>query len=239
MAFVLAAKRAGCITTDIQHGLQVDHVGYARWTRIPEGGYDLVPDCFWCWSEDDAARINDTIADDAHGAVSVGNAWADMWRSDSPLVKRTAERFARVRDGFGKAQHYLLTPSWGHPDAEFDRLLDAVEIGQDAQWWLRLHPKLADQRETYRQRVMARGIANIEIDAAMDFPLPLLLTGMGVNVTFDSSTVIDALAVGVPSVVTTQSGASIYGEQIEAGTVTFAREPADILTAALKLGLPQ
>lgn len=237
MAFVLAARRAGAVTIDVQHGLQVDHVGYARWTNVPEPGYALLPDRFWCWSDEEARSIQDGMDSSAHRGVAVGNLWADFLASQKTgEIPAAIERLAGIRARSNRPYQFLLTPSWGHPDAELQKLLDAVALTRgEAKWWLRLHPSQAAEREPLRRRLSAMGIDDVELDAANDYPLPLLLREMDVNLTQDSSTAIEAAVAGVPSVVTTPNAAELFAPYLEKGQMRFARSPEAISQAALDL----
>lgn len=233
MAFVWAARRAGCITIDVQHGNQFFNPGYGRWTKVPPSGFELVPHRFWCWSNDEVAVINDGPgATSAHRALNVGNLWV------SYLTDRSGDLVARLRAAktrTGADIHLLLTPSWGLAEHETEKLIAAVQLGAEVQWWLRLHPTQVGRREAIKQQLADRGIANVEVDLATDMPLPLVLAEIDANITPDSSTVLDAAAVGVPSVVTTAHGAAVFAEQIARGQACFADDPADILAAALRL----
>lgn len=237
MAFVLAARRAGCVTIDVQHGLQHRHVGYVQWTKIPSGGYDLLPHLFWCWGPDEVHAINQGPGAPWHRGVEIGNFWADFWADpENPVVARTIGRLRSIKESLGAQRHFLLTPSWGYPDIEFEKLFESVRHADPhIHWWLRLHPTLVARREEMRDRVTTLGLGNVEIDAAMDFPLPVLLHEMDANITFDSSTVLDARAAGVPSVVTTSNGAALFAREIEAGFCRFAADPVDIAAAAMQL----
>lgn len=237
MAFVLAARRAGCVTIDVQHGLQYRHVGYVRWMKIPPAGYELLPHLFWCWGQDEVDAINEGPGAKWHRAVEIGDFWTDFWTDrENPVVARAVAALRSIKEGFGAERHFLLTPSWGYPDIEFEKLFDSVRRGGPRiHWWLRLHPTLVGRREEMRDRATTLGLGNVEIDAALDFPLPVLLSEMDVNITFDSSTVLDARAAGVPSVVTTSNGAAIFAREIEAGICRFAADAEEIVASALAL----
>ncbi len=238
MAFVHAARQAGCITVDVQHGNQGGNSAYERWTKVPADGYGLLPHLFWCWSDDEVRAINNqpwSIA--AHRAVNVGNLWTQTWSDPgNELVRRYAEKLAELKRKAAARHHFLLTPSWGHPDHVVDTLIEAVRLGQQGiHWWLRLHPTRMADREAMRARFAQLNVRNVEIDAATDFPLPLLLSEMDVNITMDSSTVLDAAVAGIPSVLSTSLGATIFSARIERGHARFAEAPPAIVEAALDL----
>lgn len=237
MAFVLAARRAGCVAIDVQHGSQLVHPAYGRWTRIPPAGFELLPHRFWCWSDQEIAIINrGPGATSAHRALNVGNLWAAFLANrENETVRDLAAQLNAAKARAGVADHLLLTLSWGLADSEMEKLISAVRLGAGVHWWLRLHPTQVARREEFRARFADLGIANVEIDLATDLPLPLLLAEMDVNVTPDSSTVLNAIAAGIPSVITTANGALVFAEQIARGQARFADDPAEIVTTALNL----
>jgi len=54
LALCLAARRQGVLSVDVQHGVTARNPAYDGWSRFPDGGYSLLPDRFWTWSEADA-----------------------------------------------------------------------------------------------------------------------------------------------------------------------------------------
>ena len=55
MGICAAARQLGIKTIDIQHGKQGKYQAmYSGWTTIPESGYSLMPDKFWCWGNQSA-----------------------------------------------------------------------------------------------------------------------------------------------------------------------------------------
>lgn len=238
MAFVHAARRLDCLTIDVQHGLQYEHMAYGRWMKAPAGGYEVLPDEFWCWGDDEVSISNDGPGSlPAHRAVRVGNPWDAFWAdSGNAMVARARQRVRDAKARFQRGYHFLLTPSWGQHPSEMDKLVETARLGRSGiTWWLRLHPIEIAARESIRQRLAEAGVDNVEIDLAIDAPLPLLLSEMDVNVTPESSTVIDGATAGVPSVVATANGASLFRRQIADGHCRFAEDPAEILAAALEL----
>ncbi len=58
MAICAAASEYGIKTIDIQHGKQGKYQAmYSGWTKIPEKGYALMPDNFWCWGQPSCNHI--------------------------------------------------------------------------------------------------------------------------------------------------------------------------------------
>jgi hypothetical protein len=83
MGLTAAAKEAGVEVIDVQHGKQGKYQGmYSWWTRIPEGGYQMVPDRFWCWGRpscDDILRASPGRI--RHRPFVGGFPWIDWYRT--------------------------------------------------------------------------------------------------------------------------------------------------------------
>jgi hypothetical protein len=52
MGIILALKERGIETIDIQHGEQGSYQGmYTHWKKVPQNGFNLLPDYFYCWKK--------------------------------------------------------------------------------------------------------------------------------------------------------------------------------------------
>jgi hypothetical protein len=52
MGIILALKEKGIETIDIQHGEQGSYQGmYTHWKKVPQNGFNLLPDYFYCWKK--------------------------------------------------------------------------------------------------------------------------------------------------------------------------------------------
>lgn len=58
MGICAAASEAGITTIDVQHGKQGKYQSmYSGWQKIPETGYNIMPDKFWCWGKPSCDHI--------------------------------------------------------------------------------------------------------------------------------------------------------------------------------------
>ena len=64
------------------------------------------------------------------------------------------------------------------------------------------------------------------LNAATDLPLPAVLRAVDLNLTHCSTTVIEAAAWGIRTVITSTYGAELFEEQIAAGVAVVELEPA-------------
>ena len=90
MGLLLAAKRNGIRTIDIQHGVQSENdFLFSSWTNIPTNGYELLPDIFWCWSNVEKENIDKwTVnSDNLYSAFTGGNPVLEINYEDDNIKK--------------------------------------------------------------------------------------------------------------------------------------------------------
>jgi hypothetical protein len=237
MAFCHAARTLGIRTFELQHGVAGEfHAAYGRWTRLPPNGYSLLPEIFWAWSPEDADFINSWAmrTSGAHRAEPTGNVFVTGWRGG--LVPKSPDLEERVRklvDLEFSASHYLVALQPGLMDENTLKplLQAAARIGKQACWWFRLHPMNRDQGEPLRHMLQKEGLTNVEIEEASELPLLALLPEADVVLTHSSSTVLEAEAFGVPSVIMSQYGADLFPLSLSKGTARAAFSPDAIVDA--------
>ena len=222
-ALVLACKRCRVLCVDVQHGVQGRlNTAYGAWSAVPESGYELLPDRFWCWSQAEVEAIESWTSGRTarHSAVVGGNPWLDMWRDDqSPLVA-AAERSlgSRVR---ADQRTVLVTLQWGMTDEIFLAPLIALmaAAGNTWVWMVRLHPVMVDQAGRIRALLHVSGLCDVLVDDSNQFALPALLRRADVHLTHSSSAALEAAAMGVGSVVTSPNGVDFFPQLAAAGVL--------------------
>jgi hypothetical protein len=255
MAFTLACRAAGVPVVDVQHGLQGDHhIAYGRWVKVPQTGYSLLPNWFWCWSEGDAEAVRTwaAVTGEAHRAIGGGNPWLEEWTYGDPkLVGPSDTAVQSIKKRLGASQrHLLVTLQWGLSEAETAKLISAMRLApSDWTWWVRVHPYALAEREKIRSALRDGGVTACEIDLATDLPLHGLLRHMDVHLTHSSSTVIEARFFAVPSVVTSEYGLEFFRQEACAGWIEPGLDPSGIVRAVntllarkaglIRTGLPQ
>lgn len=234
MAFILACRELGVVSIDIQHGVAGElHRAYGRWTKIPPEGYTLLPNVFWCWSDYEAQAINawNENYTDYHQSVVGGNLWLEMWRDDyNDLVKYYDNIITGKAKLNGNKKNILLTLQTGCLVPDF--ILDIIKNSpQEWYWWIRLHPSMKEDIESIQGWFTNCESENFELDYATELPLPALLRHVDIHVTGWSAVVYDAVAFGVPSIVTHKSGSEIFEEQIKTGHVKCAYTAEELFDA--------
>lgn len=234
----LAARQLGLPSLDLQHGVQGSlHFAYGPWTVLPPGGYEVLPDHFWCWTQQAADLINTWSANAAprHTAFFGGNPWDQYWfESDQIAARAIRERLENCRARLGGARQILISlqagigVTQGLPKEISESIISAPA---DWRWWIRLHPAMAVRDATLRAWLSDLPSNRIEWRAASELPLPLLLTQMDAHITRSSSVVQEAASFGVPSVVTDPVGFSYYSAEAASGLVQYAQTGPDIIHA--------
>ena len=237
MAANLACRELNIPSVDIQHGFQGDlHVAYARWNKIPVSGYELLPQYFWCWTESDAETINkwSNSISSRHRAIVGGNLWLSQWLTNGQdFVEHYDKQLKRIVAQYPDHRHILVTLQTSlASDKVLAPLLNAVSSGpKNWRWWFRLHPCMLQEREKVRKLLGNHGIVDVEFDIATDYPLYALLRHMDLHITHSSSTVIEAVSFGIPSVITSEYGAEFFPNQLQSGWAVTAYSTEEILTA--------
>jgi hypothetical protein len=231
MALCLAAAERGVPSVDVQHGVQgPTHVAYARWSAVPVGGYSILPDIFWTWSEHDAATIRAWHA----RALVGGNAFLERWRAGAfaGAADVRAQVAAAVRESGGRRNLlWTLSPLLEPPDHRA-MILDALaSTGESWRWWIRLHPAMRDQRPEIERLLRDRGLDRVELAVANASPLYALLEHMDAHVTHSSASAAEAAAFGVPSVLTSEYGATFHAALVGTGRASVALTSSEIVQA--------
>lgn len=236
---LLACKRKGIPTVDIQHGAQgIMHRAYGGWTKVPPHGYELLPTYFWCWTQEEVAVLQQwtEATRGAHRPVVGGNLFLNLCRANRLASVQKCDPLVQEKVSvFGVDKQVLVTLQPGLMTEEFVGMLHSAiraTIGS-LQWWIRLHPSMLMERAKVKEGFGS--FVNVEIDAATDMPLYALLRHMTVHVTHSSSTVLEAHEFGIRSVVCSRYGIEAFLDQEKTGVAIYA-EPtgADLLSAVEK-----
>lgn len=231
-AFNLAARRAGVLSVDLQHGGLEGNFAYDAFSSLPEDGFELLPDVFWCWSQRDAAVIQGwpSRPSKRHIALIGGQPWTCLWRDDSSeIVARTMARVDGMRMQAGECV-VLLTLQWDQGLTDLMKQAICAAPG-DLRFWIRLHPHMDSERAAIKAWVAIHAAGRCLVDEPTDLPLPVLLRRVDVHCTRHSTVVQEAAAAGVPSVILDEAGLDWYRAEREAGWVSLARDPAAVIAA--------
>ena len=236
-ALNLAARRLGIPTVDVQHGVAgAFHPAYGGWTQIPSGGFELLPQGFWAWSNADARVIEDSLGrSGAHWAVSGGHPVVSAWRAGwIPDSGAQTTRMSKLK-GQQTTQHHILVtlqPGLSSPE-ELGGLLAAMRKLKDCFWWIRLHPTATGELPSIATMLDSTEAA-FNIGDATECPLYAMLSNVDLHVTHSSSTVIEAAQFNVPSVIWSGYGADLFRDEIAAGYAAATGSDEDLAVTIKK-----
>lgn len=232
-------RRRGLWVADIQHGVIADeHYWYGESFR-KDDPVEWLPNAFMVWDGGSHKVIEKWAAMKGVNVDIIGNPWVYRFRNPSledVVVDKLSEKYYVERNG---KPSVLVSLSWGghgldnrymHPSLE-QFIRNTVN---EYNWRIRLHPNqlrgfAADEGAgfvKYFNEAFPSGA--VEWKNTTSMPLPLLLSGIDLHVTWLSSVCMEASYFGVPSLVLspkvqTGGGAeSYYNYLSEAGYVTKA-----------------
>lgn len=194
----VASKRIGIESIDMQHGgITSLHQAYGGFSKIPSGGYQTVPHTFWCWDLPTAKIIRTWAKEPNHKVVVGGNPWyvhsAALQNINKFQLKATTNK--RV----------LYTLQYTYLD---DFVIETIQqTVHQMDWYLRLHPRELHKRHLLVKQLSEHHLLDrVEIEKASTYPLPVLLQQVSVHVSKFSGSIIEAMGLGVPTIIIDELG---------------------------------
>lgn len=232
MAATLAAKRTGVITVDLQHGMQNNiHSAYTNWNHVPAQPYGLIPDFFWSWGVNDAKKLMDNNAAFRKYSKTVvgGNLWYNIWHDKNDLQVTLPHNALKKAPESGS-----IAVTLQHGSTNFaDRLIEMIKTcSTDWFWMIRMHPA-TPQQEKDRITGLLDGInqENIDYRTSSTIALYALLGNCDIHITGHSTSALEALGFGVPTITVTENGACAFKEFIENGVMISIKDTDKIRNA--------
>ncbi|MDA9101236.1 hypothetical protein N9K06_01025 [Omnitrophica bacterium] len=235
MGLILACRNLRIKTADIQHGQQGKYnVKYTHWTRVPQEGYELLPDYYWCWGKPAAENIATWFAAGGvtHQPIVGGNLWAEKWFGGSaPKLEPPAQHFLEKLEAHKKVLLVTLQPIESPLPAWF---FSAVKAAPDDWYWLfRCHPVYRKRMGILEDMIRSEGIENCEWQMASDLPLYALLQKTNHHMTCWSTTGYEALLFNVPTTIIHPEGRKLFETYVKQGLFGYA-ETAEGLIDSLQ-----
>ena len=233
MGLIWACKNLGVKTIDVQHGKQGKyHSMYTHWTRVPEEGYELLPDYFWVWGNETKSNILRFMSgSSSHRPVVGGNLWLRKWKNlpENELDAKTKSYLEELR----KYEKVILVTLQPLEKPISSLLIDAIKQSPKTWLWLlRLHPRMGEQKEDLAASL--RGVAaNVDVDGASRTSLYPLLSAVDFHVTGWSTVCYEALAFNIHTVIIHPNGLNLFCEYIESGLFSYA-DSGELLLQIIK-----
>ena len=234
MALISECRTRNIKTIDIQHGIQNEfHLSYCNWSKVPENGYDTLPDFFNVWSNSEYNDISKwSKSNTIHTPIITGNIFLKKWFDNSDKIVQDYD--IRIKSKIDKGNMTILyskSPHTDSPEMRGDLYRVIFETQNKYNWLIRLHPVMRNMKKSIILELNNHGIHNFEIDIASEYPLYSLLRNIDLHITEQSSVVVEATEFEVFSIITSRYGESLYLDQINRKYAIFAHSTSDILSA--------
>jgi hypothetical protein len=207
-AFILACRRRGVPSIDLQHApLEGGPMAYA-FSTYPAAGYSTLPDLFWSWTQADAEAVR-------HGPHRGFHGGPPQWSLFDPQQDRLWDQ--AFAGNHAREILVALQPIAGHR-GDWKALAAVIERAPpDWRWWIRRHPaSRPDQDQEFRPLLSLQG-PNIRIEEAACIPLPVLLRRMSAVLSLASGAAVEAAMLGVPAFFLSEEARVPFGKLIEDG----------------------
>jgi hypothetical protein len=226
-AFLLACRRQGVLSIDLQHCPQEGaHKAYTWWA-LPSSGYAVLPAVFWHWKPADAALTQawtSRLELPWHRGLHGGHVQLTPFLDDADPTTRALDRQFQTLAGGVRFEREILValqPVNGYRH-QWDALARQIEASPARwRWWIRRHPASRDyQDEEYRSLVNLRR-PNVIVDACSSLPLPALLRHMHALVSRYSGASAEAEDFGVPAIFLSDEARGQFSSLIARGAASI------------------
>ena len=215
-AMSIAARNCSIPSVDIQHGsITNGHPAYAKLKPVPSDQISIYPDVVFTWSDAELLVIgNDDANHIARRPIPISSAhpFNCSWRSGlipgASLADRVLKNILKSHPG---ERNILVSmqPKLCGPGPLKPLLTSMIET-KNVCWWVRLHPNALGDKSYVVDLLSTYGITNYLVDECTELPLTAVLSVVDLHVSHGSSTVIEALAAQVPSILWNKYGADQY-----------------------------
>jgi|GEM_PF-1161956 len=235
LSMIVAANRSRIPSIDIQHGLQNEyHFSYAKWCKLPNEGYELLPKYFFVWSNKEYNLINSWNGKQ-HEPIITGNLFLNKFKNfESDFVNVYNVQAESIRNS--DKLNILLTlqdkipPIW---------LIEFINNSSDRiEWWIRSHPVWTN--------VLTELLRKIDLKVKTFLPDPLLISSLplysilkviDINVIQTSTTIIESSLFNKPTLIIDKEGLLHYKSYIENNIAYSALNKSDFEMHINKLSI--
>jgi hypothetical protein len=225
-AFLLACRRQGILSVDLQHCPQYrSHKAY-HWEALPESGFATLPAVFWNWTTQDADNIcrwAGALSQPWHRGIYGGHTQFLSLFADTPLMQRWNAKFDDLARGRVFAREILvaLQPVGGFR-ASWDALAQQIQAApSNWRWWIRRHPAAAPYQDAEYSALLALRMPNVMVEDASRLPLPILLPRMNVVISQFSGASMEGSLFGVPAIFLSDEARTPFAALMEAGLASI------------------
>lgn len=220
MPLTMAAKELEIPCIEINHGYYgQDCFTHFKWTNEPKNGYELRPDYYWCWTK----RSSDIMNKEALRGKAIAGYPPKIFIWGNMLKEKYHDEECKLKKLLPKNKKIILVtlnnvisrdeyPKW---------FLDLVSDTEEEFFWLfrKHHASTFSGQDVLCNEIEC--LNNTEWRYSSEWPLLLLLENVDVHVTYNSSVVIEAAFMGVPSIILSGMFKDRFREQIESGEAVY------------------
>lgn len=231
-AMVSACKFSGIPVIDIQHGIQGEtHFAYSSWTNIPDGGFNLLPNYFWCWTDNDSNNIN-KWAHISNSSTSLafagGNSFLNLFLTPNGIFLSKLTNNLRSKIDSTK-KTILYTCNLYEYEVNNEAVLEIIKKTQnDFNWLIRLHPQEKMFTKKFEKLLNNAGIYNTQIEWSTNAPLYGLLSCSDLHITQMSSAIIEAESLMVKSIALDVRAFEMYKDQFSKKSCVYM-QPGEVI----------
>ena len=234
MALLHACRSLGITTVNLQEGRQGRFHGmYSNWRSVPEGGYGMLPDYFWCWGKSSAEHLVEGLPASlgVHRPLIGGNAWLAKWLDRDGAGMRLDREVRHYEQQLSRAEKVILVTlsalHMGLPEV----LREAIRMAPVSwQWLIRLHPEQRRRVSDFTAGLEASELERVDVEKATRYPLFALLRNCHRHITTGSTVAFEALPFGVSTIFIENAADASFDDYLQRGLFEKALTPVDILT---------
>lgn len=208
---IFAAHDLGIKIVEFQHGPQTNvHMAYSAWSRIPQQGFNTMPNEYWNWDKKSQENIQKWSNGTGITAKVSGHPYLSYWVS---------RRDNNLRD----SSQILYTLQVFQLDKMFSDLIINSINKCNFKWIFRLHPRTKYTISEIEHYLINRGVKRdkYSLHTSLQVPLPEVLAISSLHVTNYSGCLIEAKMMGVSSIIVHELGRDLYEDYIDDETVYY------------------
>lgn len=205
-AALYSANLLKITTIDFQHGPQTNvHMAFSNWSKVPKGGFNLMPKVFWNW--DKASKKNIDLWAKRINGVSAKVA-------GQPYV--TFNELNYPSDNLSNSKNTILYSMQTSPLELFTPGLINLIKSTELNWVLRLHPRNDESLEKINEFLKKHNIdKKCIVQNAFDSSLTQALKNARVHITNYSGCTLEAIMLSVPTVLVHDVGKEMFENYID------------------------
>lgn len=245
----VACHKRGIWVADVQHGVIADtHPWYGHAFRSGDP-VEYVPSAFLCWDVGSEAVVSKWAYAKGVSTHVIGNRWLARFVADDQddgLVSELSADYKRATAPSDQRNTILVSLSWGEDNIPNGFIVDGLEaaIKKTAdrfRWLIRLHPNQVKGFATHEGPRFVEYFNDTlascaEWEWTTRAPLPVVLKGVDLHLSWQSSVAIEAAQIGVKSALlnprlrSPESHGDYYSHYRKLGLIDLVPETeADIL----------